>query len=404
MVQFLHTADWHLGKKIYGKELKEDHQLFFQWLFDLIQSKKPDWLLVSGDVFDHANPPTWALEMYYHWMVQFSKLGVNIIVTGGNHDSPDVLQAPEPLFTHFNIHVVGSVSSAENRLIFPLSENLVCAAVPYLRDKDIRVALGEESAEDRISAVQLGMRRFYEKLALQMKAEYPNAGHIAMGHLFTQGATTCESERDIQVGNLGWFDAAILEEHFLYTALGHIHRPQSIGKTEKVRYSGSPIPLSFSEQHHKQMGLVSWDGENIHHESIPIPTFRDWWRKEGSFEEIQAWAIHQKSNAPLTPIAEIRIIEPVGQVALMGEIQQWAQKCREEHPNGLDILQHQVTFLDRVQAWHTNQPPPNPEAFQPPALFMQLMERWALPEDQLNDLQTTFGELWDSFHENPHLP
>jgi exonuclease SbcD len=404
MVHLLHTADWHLGKKIYGKELKEDHALFFKWLFELIQSKKPHWLLVAGDVFDHANPPAWALEMYYHWMAEFSKLGVKIILTGGNHDSPDVLQAPEPLFKHFHIHVVGSVSSAKGQLIIPLGENLVCAAVPYLRDKDIRTALGEESAEDRISAVQLGMRLFYEKLALQMKADYPNAGHIAMGHLFTQGATTSESERDIQVGNLGWFDAAVLEEHFHYTALGHIHRPQSIGNSEKVRYSGSPIPLSFSEQHTKEIGLISWDGKAIQHTSIPIPTFRDWWRKEGSFEVVKAWAASQTSSAPLTPIAEIRIIEPTGQAALMGEIQDWAQQCREEHPDGLEILQHQVTFLDRTRALHAKNPPPNPEAFQPPALFMQLMERWGLQEEPLKDLQTTFGELWDSFHENPQQP
>ncbi len=401
MIHFLHTADWHLGKKIYSQELKEDHQLFFQWLFELLKQRKPDWLLVAGDVFDHANPPAWALEIYYHWMAQFAKLGVKIIITGGNHDGPDVLQAPEALFSHFNIHVVGSVSSAKNNLIIPLGENLICAAVPYLRDKDIRMALEGESPEDRIAAVQQGIRLFYEKTAEEMKSQFPEATYVAMGHLFTQGATTSESERDIQVGNLGWFDAAVLEQHFSYTALGHIHRPQNIGKEGKVRYSGSPIPLSFSEQHEKQIGWLSWDGEKITHESIPIPTFRNWWRLEGSFDAVKTLAMQQTSTAPLMPLAEVRIVETTGQAALLSDIQDWAQQCQQQHPNGLTIVHHQVTFLDREKSLDANTPPPNPEAFQPPALFLQLMERYDIPEEDLEELQITFGELWDLFHENP---
>lgn len=157
-MKILHTADWHLGKKLHKHELSKDHQLFLDWLINLIQEQNIDLLLISGDVFDLANPPIEARAMYYWFLRQMIQLKCKIIITGGNHDSAQMLDAPKDILNLLDITVVGgAINPIENEVI--VLENLVVCAVPYLRDADLRQAIEGESGASRVENVRLGIKK-----------------------------------------------------------------------------------------------------------------------------------------------------------------------------------------------------------------------------------------------------
>lgn len=111
-MKILHTADWHLGKKLYKQDLQEEQKLFLEWLLEHIEQEKIDILLVAGDIFDLANPPTEARALYY-WFLSKLANKCQIVITGGNHDSAQMLDAPKELLDLLSIKVIGS---AEIRL------------------------------------------------------------------------------------------------------------------------------------------------------------------------------------------------------------------------------------------------------------------------------------------------
>jgi len=241
-MRILHTADWHLGARLVERDRLPEHAAFLDWLIDTLRSEKIDALLLSGDVFDAANPPQDAVALYFDFLKRLADLKtVRAIITGGNHDSASHLNAPRELLKRFEVHVFGH--AGDN--IVDLGD-VVVAAVPFLRERDLRQSAAGDSMTDVQTQVRSAIRDHY---AAQLTACRALAGQrriIAMGHLTVLGATTSDSERDIHIGNLGAVGADIFDG-FDYTALGHLHRPQRVAGQETVRYSGSPIPLSFSE-------------------------------------------------------------------------------------------------------------------------------------------------------------
>ncbi|MFN3380431.1 MAG: exonuclease subunit SbcD [Runella zeae] len=239
-MKILHTADWHLGKQLHKYSLEEDQRLFLEWLSDTIQQRSIDLLLISGDIFDTANPSNLALTQYYGFLKKLIGTDCQVIVTGGNHDSPGVLNAPRELLKFLNIKVVGSaLENLGDELLHihtPKGE-VVVAAVPYLREADLRKSVSGEGYEDRLSALRQGIRGHYEKLIDLKTSQFKNLPSIAMGHLYVNGASVSESERDIHViGGEAAFSAEFFPEGFDYVALGHIHRPQRMGPSEMIRY------------------------------------------------------------------------------------------------------------------------------------------------------------------------
>lgn len=242
-MRILHTADWHLGARLIERERVEEHAAFFDWLIEVLHTERIDALLVSGDVFDAANPPQNAVSLYFDFLKRLADLQtVKTVITGGNHDSASHLNAPRELLRKFEVHVFGH---ADGTNLVDLG-GAVVAAVPFLRERDLRQAGQGESQSAVQEQVRSAIRSHYEsqfKAARELAAGRPV---LAMGHLTVLGATTSDSERDIHVGNLGAVGADVFSG-FDYTALGHLHRPQKVGGQDGVRYSGSPIALSFSE-------------------------------------------------------------------------------------------------------------------------------------------------------------
>jgi exonuclease SbcD len=241
-MRILHTADWHLGARLIERDRLAEHATFVDWLIETLRSEKIDSLLVSGDVFDAANPPQDAVALYFDFLKRLADLKtVKAVITGGNHDSASHLNAPRELLRRFEVHVFGH---AEDNIVD--LGGAVIAAVPYLRERDLRQAGTGDTLSTVHEQVRAAIRDHYAAQLAAARTLAEGRPVIAMGHLTVLGATTSDSERDIHIGNLGCVGADIFDG-FDYTALGHLHRPQRVAGNETIRYSGSPIPLSFSE-------------------------------------------------------------------------------------------------------------------------------------------------------------
>jgi len=290
-VKILHTSDWHLGHRLLEHSQYEEQVLFLKWLRKYIYNNKIDILLVSGDIFDTGMPSSLSQELYYNFLVQLTQTGCkHIVITGGNHDSPGTINAPKELLNALSIYVVGKTTENIKEEVFKLTvgnDDIVIAAVPYLRDQDIRRAVAGESFEqigDRYKKALINHYNDVAEYCNELKTE--KSITIAMGHLFVVGGSSSDSEQSIYVGNLGDIGVDDFDSSFDYIALGHLHRAQKI-KKDIVRYSGSPYVLSFSEINtNKKVVVVETNKANIKNiEEVNIPKFRDFFRIKGTVEE-----------------------------------------------------------------------------------------------------------------------
>jgi len=316
-MKILHTADWHLGHRLHDQSQFEEQNLFLNWIENYIITQKIEVLLISGDIFDSGSPSNQSLEMYYSFLVKLNNTCCkSIIITGGNHDSPGTLNAPKHILNALSIKVVGKATEHIQDEVFKLninSEELIIAAVPYLRDGDIRRAVAGESFEDLTDKYKKALINHYESAAEECKKiNINNAPVIAMGHLFATGGSVSDSEQNIYVGTLGHIGANDFPTYFDYVALGHLHRPQIIGGNEKIQYSGSPNILSFSEVNYdKKIKVLSTENNKITTiDDVIVPNFREFYRLSGTIQEcINLFPTITSNSFGLTPWVEIVLKE-----------------------------------------------------------------------------------------------
>ena len=286
-MRLIHTADWHLGHKLHEVDRREEHEAFLDWLVETIREREADALLMSGDVFDTANPSAEAQELWYRFLARCRRRNpdVDIVVIGGNHDSAGRLDAPNPLLRELGVHIVGGLPRSGREVLIedllkPIADRdgnigAWVAAVPFLRTPD----LPPVEADDPLVA---GVAQLYGQIldAARDKADNSGGGDcavIAMGHLYLSGTSLSEmSERKVLGGNQHALPVGMFPEDIAYVALGHLHLPQEVGR-ENVRYSGSPVPLSISERGypHQVVEVVLEGARFVGWEAIPIPRTRD---------------------------------------------------------------------------------------------------------------------------------
>ena len=282
-MRLLHTADWHLGHTLHDEDRAGEHAAFLAWLLDLLEAEAIDQLVIAGDVFETANPPARALEAYYGFLSEAHRRlpGLGVVVLGGNHDSAARLEAPREVLRSLGVQVVARLPRGEDGprpadLVIPLKDRAGevrawMAAVPYLRPADLpRVDVPED--EDPLIE---GVRAVYrEAVAEARRRREPGQALLGGGHCYMAGGDPSDlSERRILVGGEHALPAGLFPEDLVYVALGHLHKAQKVGGHEHVRYSGSPIPLSFAELHYKhQVVLVELSGEEVERiEPRPVP-------------------------------------------------------------------------------------------------------------------------------------
>ena len=298
-MKILHTSDWHLGQNFYNKSRKNEHEQFLQWLLEQVTEHDIDAIIVAGDIFDTSTPPSYAREMYNKFVVDSNKIGCQLVLLGGNHDSVSVLKETQQLLKYMGADVIPNTSEDHATQVLELKgktgdvEALVCA-IPFIRPRDVLTSRAGVSGVERQKqlgdAIKLHYQSVYEA-ALAKRATYENHEHmpiIATGHLTAMGVQQSDSVRDIYVGNLDGFAADGFPDAD-YIALGHIHRPQVVAKREYIRYSGSPIPLSFDElKSQKQVCVVEFaEGERTISQ-LAVPTFQPLNEIRGDLSEIES--------------------------------------------------------------------------------------------------------------------
>jgi len=298
-LKLLHTSDWHIGRTLYGRKRYEEFEAFLTWLAETIQQNEIDALLVAGDVFDTSAPSNRAQELYYRFLCRVAASSCrHVVVVAGNHDSPSFLNAPKELLKALDVHVVGSsTESPEDEVLVLRNEQdvpeLIVCAVPYLRDRDIRVAEAGESVEDKERKLIDGIRTHYAAVAALAEQKREELGAdipiVGTGHLFTAGGQTVDGDgvRELYVGSLAHVTAGIFPACFNYLALGHLHVPQEVNGSKTIRYSGSPLPMGFGEaKQQKSVCLVEFHSTAASVQLIDVPVFQRLERVKGDWDGI----------------------------------------------------------------------------------------------------------------------
>ncbi len=300
-MRVLHTSDWHIGRTLYGRKRYKEFSAFLDWLAQTIEDEKIDALLVAGDVFDTSTPSNQAQALYYGFLCRVgASCCRHVVIIAGNHDSPSFLNAPKELLKAIHVHVVGSsTEDPEDEVLVLRNEQaapeLIVCAVPYLRDRDIRVAEAGESVEDKERKLIDGIRNHYATvgaLAEQKRKELEvDIPIVAMGHLFTAGGQTIDGDgvRELYVGSLAHVTAGIFPANFDYLALGHLHVPQKVNGSETMRYSGSPLPMGFGEaKQQKSVCQVEFHRSVTSVQLIDVPVFQKLERVKGDWDGISS--------------------------------------------------------------------------------------------------------------------
>ncbi len=297
-MKLLHTSDWHLGRSLYGRKRYDEFELFLNWLLKFITAQQIDILLVAGDIFDTTTPGNRAQELYYLFLSDISKTCCrHVVIIGGNHDSPTFLDAPKNLLTALDIHVVGASGDNLEDEVFLLknekqkNEAIVCA-VPFLRDRDIRLVEAGESIDDKNQKLLQGIANHYKQIsaiALTLQDKMNPVPVIGMGHLFTREGKTTEGDgvRELYIGSLAHVDGKSISEGFDYLALGHLHLAQKVGGSENVRYCGSPIPMGFGEAGQtKKVIVIDFNHQSSVNTEHEVPCFQKLIRISGDVDSV----------------------------------------------------------------------------------------------------------------------
>lgn len=296
-MRIIHTSDWHLGQFFYTKSRAAEHQAFLDWLLQQVQARQVDAVIVAGDIFDTGAPPSYARELYNRFVVALQPTGCELVVLAGNHDSVATLNESRELLACLNTRVIAAASADIDDQVLLLNQRngepgaLLCA-IPYLRPRDIlRSKAGQSGREKQLSlleAIGQHYQRCFAAAQAQREALALTLPIVATGHLTTVGVTKSDSVRDIYIGTLDAFPAQAFPPAD-YIALGHIHRAQRIADQDHIRYSGSPIPLSFDElEREKSVCLLEFaDGALSAVTPLVVPQFQPMRMLKGSLAEIE---------------------------------------------------------------------------------------------------------------------
>jgi exonuclease SbcD len=277
----LHTGDWHIGQTLRGFSRDYEHRKVFECLSAIVTEHEIDALIVAGDVFDSQNPSGEAQQLFYDTLATLSKARprMTTVIVAGNHDSAGRLEAPRPLLEAFNIHVVGNIRRRDGKIdatrhLVPLYDasgaivgHVLAVSYPTAACIPNLVRLEDHAGSPVVRAV----RTLYGELIETLRPRFDGLPLIATGHLHVAGGIESEgAERRILVGGQHAVPPDIFPAEVSYVALGHLHKAQAVGRST-VRYSGSLIPLSATEQSYEHgVTLVSLDGAQVASEHIPI--------------------------------------------------------------------------------------------------------------------------------------
>ncbi|MCX4573122.1 exonuclease SbcCD subunit D [Streptomyces sp. NBC_01571] len=311
-MRLLHTSDWHLGRAFHRVTMLGAQAGFIGHLVTTVRERGVDAVVVSGDVYDRAVPPLAAVELFDDALHRLADLGVPTVMISGNHDSARRLGVGAGLIGRAGIHLRTEPSAAGTPVVLRDAHGDVALyGLPYLEPALVKDEFGVDRAGHE-SVLAAAMDRVRADLATRP----PGTRSVVLAHAFVTGGAVSDSERDITVGGVAAVPAGVFDG-VDYVALGHLHGSQTI--TDRVRYSGSPLPYSFSEaDHRKSMWLVDLgpDG-SLDAERVDCPVPRALARVRGRLEDLLAdpeLTRHEEAWVEATLTDPVRPAEPMARL------------------------------------------------------------------------------------------
>ncbi len=318
VVKLFHTADWHLGKLVHGVYMTEDQRCVLEQFIEAVRDEKPDAVILAGDIYDRGVPPVEAVELL-DWALEqiVLELGTPVLAISGNHDSPDRITFGSRFMESRGLHLAGGYTGDIKPVVLRDEFGEVHVhLVPYADPGQVRHALGDDGIRTHQDAMAAITAKLEEKLD-------PSARHVLVGHAFVTPAgeaqpNTSESERPLSIGGAEHVSAALFRA-FHYTALGHLHGAHYV-LNETIRYSGSPLKYSISEENHEKGYLVvEMDGNGVSAvQKKPLVPRRNMRRVIASIEELERHPVNDDyvfvtllNEAPvLFPMEKVRAVYP----------------------------------------------------------------------------------------------
>jgi DNA repair protein SbcD/Mre11 len=317
-VKIFHTADWHIGKLVQGVYMTEDQRYILHQFIEDIKREKPDVVVIAGDLYDRSVPTAEAVDLLNEILEEIVlKQNTPVLAIAGNHDSPKRLEFGSSMMKATGLHIAGNLQQAFSPVKYSDEHGEVhFHLVPYTEPSLVRHELENEEIRTHNDAMEAIVKKIHEQ-----KDE--KARHVLIGHCFVtptgeRADNTSDSERPLSIGGAEHVSAAHFEE-FQYTALGHLHQAHLV-KNEKVRYAGSPLKYSISEENHKKGYLIvelNQEGE-VKVEKRLLKAQKDMRTVEGIMEDIEK---HPKNDdyvfvklldgtPVISPMERIRAVYP----------------------------------------------------------------------------------------------
>ncbi|MEZ2602196.1 exonuclease subunit SbcD [Kluyvera intermedia] len=400
-MRIIHTSDWHLGQNFYSKSRAAEHQAFLQWLLNTAKSEQVDAIIVAGDIFDTGSPPSYARELYNRFVVDLQQTGCHLVVLAGNHDSVATLNESRDILSFLNTTVIASAGHAP--FILNLRDGTpgaVFCPVPFLRPRDIITSQAGLSGQEKQRQVLESITDYYQQ-QYQQACELRDDRTlpiIASGHLTTVGASKSDAVRDIYIGTLDAFPAQNFPPAD-YIALGHIHRAQKIGGSEHIRYSGSPISLSFDETgKSKSVNLVNFsDGKLAEVTPLTVPVTQPLAVIKGDFDSISA-QLAEWRDAEAEPATWIDI--EITSDEYLHDIQRKIQTITDDLPVEVLLMRRSREQRQRILA---SQERETLSELSVEEVFHRRLALETLEEPQQQRLQTLFNETLHGLGEEEQL-
>ncbi|MFE8013606.1 exonuclease SbcCD subunit D [Streptomyces antibioticus] len=311
-MRLLHTSDWHLGRAFHRVGMLGAQAEFIGRLVTTVREREVDAVVVSGDVYDRAVPPLAAVELFDDALHRLAALGVPTVMISGNHDSARRLGVGAGLIDRAGIHLRTDPAAAGTPVVLADAHGDVAFyGLPYLEPALVKDEFGVEKAGHE-SVLAAAMDRVRADLARRT----PGTRSVVLAHAFVTGGEPSDSERDITVGGVAAVPAGVFDG-VDYVALGHLHGCQTL--SDRVRYSGSPLPYSFSEAaHRKTMWLIDLAGDgSLTAERIDCPVPRALARIRGTLDDLladPALAVHEDAWVEATLTDAVRPADPMARL------------------------------------------------------------------------------------------
>ena len=320
-MKIIHTADWHLGRQFHNVSLLEDQTHVLDQIVSLASEIKADVVIIAGDVYDRSVPPAEAVSLLDNTLHRLTKeANATVVMIAGNHDGAVRLAYGSRQMEESNVYISGPLSKSMKPVVIKDEHGAVYfCPLPYADPAEVRIEFDDEDIRTHNAAMKA--------LAMQMHSHLPDkARAVAIGHCWVQGGTNTESERPLTVGGTGEVSPDRFDG-FHYTALGHLHRPQSV--TDNIQYSGSLLKYSFSEVGHvKAVNVIEMDAVGgISCDRIELKPKRDLRLIEGSMEEVLKGPAE---GEPKDDYLLVRLTDTGAILDAMGQL-------REVYPNVLHI-------------------------------------------------------------------